>query len=87
MKKILEVKNIYKKYQAENGEIEALKEINFDIEEGEFISIIRSKWMWKINIIINNSRIRKQNIWRNIHRRKNRIYATKRQFIRMENDI
>ncbi len=85
MKKILEVKNIYKKYQAENGEIEALKEINFDIEEGEFISIIRSKWMWKINIIINNSRIRKQNIWRNIHRRKNRIYAAKRQFIRMEN--
>lgn len=59
MKKILAVKDIYKKYQAENGEIEALKQINFDIEEGEFISIIRTKWMWKINVIINNSRIRK----------------------------
>ena len=40
MKKILEVKNICKTYQAENGEIEALKNINFDVKEGEYISII-----------------------------------------------
>jgi NitT/TauT family transport system ATP-binding protein len=40
MKKILEVKNICKTYQAKNGEIEALKDISFEIEEGEFISII-----------------------------------------------
>lgn len=40
MKKILEVKDICKTYQAQNGEIEALKDINFDINEGEFISII-----------------------------------------------
>lgn len=40
MKKMLEVKNICKTYQAENGETEALKNINFNINEGEFISII-----------------------------------------------
>ena len=40
MEKILEVKNICKTYQAQNGEIEALKDINFDVEEGEYISII-----------------------------------------------
>lgn len=40
MKKILEVKDIGKTYQAQNGEIEALKNISFDIEEGEFVSII-----------------------------------------------
>ena len=40
MEKILEVKNICKTYQAENGEIEALKDINFDVKEGEYISII-----------------------------------------------
>ena len=40
MKKILEVKNICKTYQAQNGEIEALKDINFDVEDGEYISII-----------------------------------------------
>lgn len=40
MKKILEVKNICKTYQAENGEIEALRNISFDVQEGEYISII-----------------------------------------------
>ena len=38
--KILEVKNVQKTYQAKNGEIEALKNINFDVKQGEFISII-----------------------------------------------
>ena len=37
---ILEVKNICKTYQAQNGEIEALKNISFDVKEGEYISII-----------------------------------------------
>ena len=40
MENILEVKNICKIYQAKNGEIEALKYINFGIEEGEYVSII-----------------------------------------------
>ena len=40
MKKIMEVKNICKTYQSQNGEIEALKNISFDIYEGEYISII-----------------------------------------------
>lgn len=40
MKKVLEVKDIGKIYQAENGEIEALKNISFDVKEGEYISII-----------------------------------------------
>ena len=40
MKKVLEVKDICKTYQAENGEIEALKNINFEVEEGEYVSII-----------------------------------------------
>ncbi len=40
MKKILEVKNICKTYQAQNGEIEALKNINFTVKPGEYISII-----------------------------------------------
>lgn len=39
-KKILEVKNISKTYQAKNGEIEALKNINFDVNQGEYVSVI-----------------------------------------------
>lgn len=40
MKKILEVKNISKKYQSKEGEILALENISFDVSEGEFLSII-----------------------------------------------
>ena len=40
MKKVLELKNVSKKYQAKNGEIEALKDISFFVNEGEFVSII-----------------------------------------------
>lgn len=40
MKKVLEIKDICKTYQSENGEIEALKNISFDVKEGEYVSII-----------------------------------------------
>lgn len=40
MKEVLKVKNISKIYQAENGEIEAVRDVNFSVEEGEFVSLI-----------------------------------------------
>lgn len=40
MKEVLNLNNISKKYQAKNGEIEALFNINFSVKEGEFVSII-----------------------------------------------
>lgn len=40
MKEVLKVENVTKKYQAVNGEVEALKDISFSINEGEFVSII-----------------------------------------------
>lgn len=40
MYEVLKLKNVSKKYQAKNGEVEALKDISFNVEEGEFISII-----------------------------------------------
>jgi len=40
MKEVLKVKNISKIYQAQNGEVEALKDVSFSIKEGEFVSII-----------------------------------------------
>ena len=39
---VLEFKNVTKSYQDGNNEIEALKETNFKIEEGQFIAIIGS---------------------------------------------
>lgn len=40
MEKILEVKNISKKYQSKEGEILALENVNFRVNKGDFISII-----------------------------------------------
>lgn len=40
MEKILEVKNVTKKYQNKEGEVIALQNVNFRIKKGEFVSII-----------------------------------------------
>ncbi|NLT64834.1 MAG: ABC transporter ATP-binding protein [Clostridiales bacterium] len=40
MKNILEVKNISKIYQAPNGEVPALNNVNFKVKQGEFVSIV-----------------------------------------------
>lgn len=40
MKEVLKLENINKTYQAKNGETEALRSINFSVNEGEFVSII-----------------------------------------------
>lgn len=40
MEKILEVKNISKKYQNKEGEVVAVKDVSFRVRKGEFVSII-----------------------------------------------
>ena len=40
MENILELKQVTKKYQAKNGEIEAIRDVSFSVKEGEFVSII-----------------------------------------------
>lgn len=40
LKEILKIENISKKYQAKNGEVEALKNVNLTVYEGELLSII-----------------------------------------------
>lgn len=51
MKEVLRVKNISKKYQAENGEVAALRNISFTVEEGEFVSIIGPSGCGKSTIL------------------------------------
>ena len=60
MKKILEVKNISKKYQNKESEVLALKDVNLEVEEGEFVSIIGPSRMWKVNTFIIDCRIRRK---------------------------
>lgn len=40
MEEILRVDHLSAKYQAENGEVSAIEDISFTVEEGEFISIV-----------------------------------------------
>lgn len=40
MKEIVRVNQVSKKYQAKNGEITALQEVSFSVQEGEFVSIV-----------------------------------------------
>lgn len=40
MKQVLKLTNVSKKYQAKNGEVDALNNITFNVNEGEFLSII-----------------------------------------------
>lgn len=51
MKTVLEIKNISKKYQALNGEVEALKNVCFTISEGEFVSLIGPSGCGKSTIL------------------------------------
>ena len=46
MKEVLKIENISKTYQAKNGEIEALKDVNLLVYEGELLSIIGPSRMW-----------------------------------------
>ena len=51
MNKILELKNISKKYQSKKGEIIAIKNINMKVKEGEFVSIIGTSGCGKSTLL------------------------------------
>lgn len=93
MREILKLENISKTYQAKNGEIEALKDINFSVKEGEFVGIIGPSGCGKstlLSIIAGlEDKSNRKNLYRWRRKRrfifKNWLYVTKRQFIRMEN--
>lgn len=56
MNKLLEIKNLSKKYHTKNGEISAIDNISFDVYEKEFLCIIGSSGCGKstlLNILAN----------------------------------
>lgn len=95
MEKILEVKNVSKKYQNKEGEVLALQGINLKINKGEFVSIIGASGCGKSTLLsiiagleektTGEIYIEGEKYNRNITQ--SRIYATKRLSIRMEKHI
>lgn len=57
MKKILEITNLKKNYHTKKGEIEAVKDVSFSVNEGEFISIVGPSGCGKSTILSMLSKI------------------------------
>ena len=95
MEKILEVKNISKKYQNKAGEVLAIENVNFRVNKGEFVSIIGPSGCGKSTLLsiiagleektTGEIYIEGEKCERNITQ--NRIHATKGLPIRMENNF
>ena len=51
MSKLLSIKNIKKNYNTINGEVEAIKDISFDVNEGDFIAIVGSSGCGKSTLL------------------------------------
>lgn len=62
MSKILECKNISKKYNTINGEIEAIKEISLDVNEGDFIALVGASGCGKSTLLSILAGLTKQSV-------------------------
>lgn len=51
MNKILDIKNIKKNFNTINGEIEAISDINFSIDDGEFVAIVGTSGCGKSTLL------------------------------------
>lgn len=78
MKEVLKVQNVSKKYQADNGEVEALKDISFSINEGEFVSVIGPSGCGKSTILSIIAGLEEKSSRKHTNRWTNRLYASKR---------
>lgn len=47
---MLKLKNITKNYETGGEKVQALKGINIEFRSSEFVSILRTKWLWKDHI-------------------------------------
>lgn len=51
MNKILEIKGLSKKYQTKSGEVVAIKDVSFDLEDQEFLCIVGSSGCGKSTLL------------------------------------
>lgn len=75
MKEVLKIENISKTYQAKNDETEAIKNINFSVKEGEFVSIIGPSGCGKSTLLSIIAGLEDKNSRENFNRwRRNKRY-------------
>lgn len=84
MSKTLEVKNVSKKFNTINGEIEAIKNISLEIDEGDFIAIVGTSGCGKSTLLSIMADLEKASAGEIIYNKKKSsywLYATRRCFV------
>ena len=87
MKEVLKLKNVSKRYQSKNGEVEALSNISFSVKQGEFVSIIGPSGCGKSTLLSIIAGLEPKTEGEILIQRNYWLYATKRQSIRMEKHL
>ena len=75
MKELLRIDKISKIYQAKNGEIEALKDISFTVNEGEFVSIIGPSGCGKSTLLSIIAGLEEKNSRKTLHRWRRKLWV------------
>ncbi len=70
MREVLRLENVSKTYQAKNGEIEAIKDVNFSVNEGEFIGVIGPSGCGKSTLLSIIAGLESKSKRKNLYRRK-----------------
>ena len=74
MKELLRIDKISKIYQAKNGEIEALKDVSFTVNEGEFVSIIGPSGCGKSTLLSIIAGLEEKNSRQTLHRWRRKLW-------------
>ena len=75
MKELLRIDKISKIYQAKNGEIEALKDVSFTVNEGEFVSIIGPSGCGKSTLLSIIAGLEEKNSRKTLHRWRKKLWV------------
>ena len=75
MKELLRIDKITKIYQAKNGEIEALKDVSFTVNEGEFVSIIGPSGCGKSTLLSIIAGLEEKNSRKTLHRWRRKLWV------------
>jgi len=68
MREVLRLENVSKTYQAKNGEIDAIKNVNFTVNEGEFVGVIGPSGCGKSTLLSIIAGLETKSSRKNIHR-------------------
>ena len=67
LSEVLKIQGVSKRYQAKNGEIEALKDVTFSVNEGELVSLIGPSGCGKSTLLSIVARVRYAFFWKFIY--------------------